>query len=309
MELSNCKLQLRADLSFHLQEYNGAPCYLVEDELNSRFFRIGMAEHHLISLMDGKTTISKAISQSATQLGDQAIDEQDAITICKWLIDSGLATTDASRTSGRLIEAHEKADHKKRMQKMNPVTPKFSLFNPDSFLTKVNGLFGWVFSFPLFLLWCVVVGVALYQVAANWDLITNSSSVFSRDNWIGLGIAWILLKLLHETAHGVACKRFGGDVRQCGIVLIVMIPLPFVDVTSSWRFPSKWQRIFVAGAGMYVEIFCAAVAAIVWCNSDVGVIRQAAFNVMLAGSITTIFFNANPLMLSLIHISEPTRPY
>ncbi len=296
VELSNCKLSLRTDLSFHLQEYNDAPCYLIEDEFNSRFYRVGLAEYHLISLLDGNTTINKAVSQSAIQLGDQAINEQDAITICKWLIDSGLATTDASRTSGRLMEAFEKSDKKKRMAKMNPVTPKFSLFNPDAFLTVLNQVFGWLFSFPMFLIWCAVVATGIYQTAANWDLITGGSSVFSSDNWLWLGVAWLGLKLLHETAHGLACKRFGGDVRQCGLVMIVMIPLPFVDVTSSWRFPSKWHRIFVAGAGMYVEVFCAAVAAIIWCYSDVGVVRQHCFNIMLAGSVTTLFFNANPLM-------------
>lgn len=296
VELADCKLQLRSDLSFHLQEYNGAQCYLIEDEFNSRFFRIGLAEYYLISQLDGSTTLAQAVSQTA-QMGDQAISEQDAINIGKWLIDSGLATTDASRTSGRLLEAFGKSDHQKKMAKLNPVSPKFSLFNPDRLLSRLCPVIGWIFSFPMFIVWCAVVGTAIYQVASNWGGIAGSQSlVFARDNWIWLGLSWLLLKLIHEMAHGLACKRFGGVVRQCGLVLIVMIPLPFVDVTSSWRFPSKWLRIFVASAGMYVEIFLASVAAIVWSYSDVGLVRQYAFNFMLAGSVTTLLFNANPLM-------------
>ncbi len=296
VELANCKLELRTDLEFHLQEYQGAACYLIEDEINSRFFRVGMAEYHFISLMNGSTKIAQAIAQTASQMGDQALSEQDAITIAKWLIDSGLATTEASRSAGRLMESFDESDRKKRIAKMNPVTPKFSLFNPDRFLTHLNAAFGWVFSFPMFLIWCGIVATALYMVGANWDAITSSQSmIFTSDNWIWLGLTWVILKVLHEIAHGLACKRFEGDVNQCGLVLIVMIPLPFVDVTSSWRFTSKWQRIYVAAAGMYVEIFLAAVATIVWAYSD-GVIQQHAFNVMLAGSVTTVFFNANPLM-------------
>jgi putative peptide zinc metalloprotease protein len=230
-------------------------------------------------------------------MGDQAISEQDAITIVKWLIDSGLASTDASRTSGRLMETFEESDRKKRLAKMNPVSPKFNLFNPDAVLSQLTALLGWLFSFPLFFVWSAVVATAVYQVASHWDQVVGGGTmVLASDNWIWLGLSWIFLKLIHETAHGMACKRFGGDVRQCGIVLIVMIPLPFVDVTSSWRFGSKWQRIFVAAAGMYVEVFIAALAAIVWCYSDVGPIRQHAFNLMLAGSVTTLLFNANPLM-------------
>ncbi len=296
VELSNCKLYLRTDLSFHLQEYQGAPCYLIEDEFNSRFYRVGIPEYQLISLLDGSTTLAQAVSKSAAQMGDQAINEQDAITICKWMIDSGLASTDASRTSGRLLESFEKADRKKRKAQINPVTPKFSLFNPDAFLTSLNMILGWLFSFPMFLLWCGVVATAIYHVSANWDQMTSGTMFFARDNWVWLGLTWMLLKIVHETAHGLSCKRFGGDVRQCGIVMIVMVPLPFVDVTSSWRFPSKWQRIFVAAAGMYVEIFLAAIAAIVWSFTDSGIVRQHAFNFMLAGSLTTLMFNANPLM-------------
>ncbi|MFK7769635.1 MAG: efflux RND transporter periplasmic adaptor subunit [Mariniblastus sp.] len=296
VELANCKIELRTDLSFHLQEYQGAPCYLIEDEINSRFFRVGMAEYHFISLMNGSTKIAQAIAQTAAQLGDQALNEQDAITIAKWLIDSGLATTDASRSSGRLMESFDESDRKKKMAKMNPVSPKFPLFNPDQLLTRLNAAVGWLFSFPLFVVWCAIVATAVYLVGTNWDSLTNSQSmIFTNDNWIWLGLTWIILKLLHETAHGIACKRYEGDVNQCGVVLIVMIPLPFVDVTSSWRFTSKWHRIYVAAAGMYVELFLAAIATIVWANTD-GVIQQHAFNVMLAGSITTIFFNANPLM-------------
>jgi putative peptide zinc metalloprotease protein len=296
VELANCKLVLRSDLSFHLQEFKGRPCYLIEDEFNSRFFRVGLAEYYLISLLDGSTTVSQAVSRTS-RIGDQAISEQDAISICKWLIDSGLATTDASRTSGRLMEAVGKSDRRKKMATMNPVSPKFTLFNPDQWLSSLNPVVGWVFSFPMFLAWCAIVITAIYQVASHWDGIAGSQSmVLSRDNWIWLGLSWLALKLIHETAHGLACKRFGGDVRQCGLVLIVMIPLPFVDVTSSWRFPSKWMRIFVAAAGMYAEIFLASVAAIIWSYSGDEVVRQHAFNVMLAGSITTLLFNANPLM-------------
>jgi putative peptide zinc metalloprotease protein len=297
VELANCKLRLRDDLSFHLQEYRESQCYLIEDELNSRFYRVGLAEYHLISLLDGHTTLSRAVAMSATQMGDQAVAEMEAVTICKWLIDSGLASTDASRSANRLIESHNETSRKKNIAKLNPITPKFPLFNPDRFLEQLNGVCGWLFSTPMFALWAIIVFLGGYHVWADWDKIGNGQTmVFSADNWLWLGLTWIGLKLFHELAHGIVCKRHQGEVRQAGIVLILMIPLPYVDVTSSWRFRSKWHRVQVAAAGMYVEMFLAAVAAIIWSHADVGVLKQQAFNIMLAGSFTTLIFNANPLM-------------
>ena len=65
------------------------------------------------------------------------------------------------------------------------------------------------------------------------------------------------------------CRRFGGAVREAGVMFILFAPLPYVDVTSAWRFPSKWQRIATSAAGMYVELLVAAIAAVfIWLLVD-----------------------------------------
>jgi putative peptide zinc metalloprotease protein len=102
--------------------------------------------------------------------------------------------------------------------------------------------------------------------------------------------------LLHESSHGVVCKRFGGTVREAGLMFIMMAPVAYVDVTSSWRFRSKWQRIFTAAAGIYIELLLAAIAAFVWSNAQPGPLKVLCFNAVLMASFTTILFNANPLM-------------
>jgi putative peptide zinc metalloprotease protein len=47
---------------------------------------------------------------------------------------------------------------------------------------------------------------------------------------------------------------------------------------------------------MMIELFLAAIATLIWLRVDAGLISQQAMNVMLAASINTILFNANPLM-------------
>jgi len=74
------------------------------------------------------------------------------------------------------------------------------------------------------------------------------------------------------------------------------MPIPYVDVTSSWRFRSKWHRIHTAAAGMYVELLVAAVAALVWSHTESAVTRHLLYSVMLMASATTLLFNVNPLM-------------
>jgi putative peptide zinc metalloprotease protein len=73
-------------------------------------------------------------------------------------------------------------------------------------------------------------------------------------------------------------------------------PVPYVDVTSSWRFASKWPRIAVAAAGMYVELLLAAVAVVVWANTGSAATRHVAASVAFMASLGTLLVNANPLM-------------
>ena len=47
---------------------------------------------------------------------------------------------------------------------------------------------------------------------------------------------------------------------------------------------------------MIVELFCAALAMAVWLNAEPGLLRAAAFNVMLIAGVSTLLFNGNPLL-------------
>ena len=297
VELAGVVLKLRDGLTFALRQHGGQHVYVVEDEVNSKYYRIGVPEYTFISLLDGYATVGEALGRAAAVLGEQALTEHEVGGICKWLIDSQLAFTDESRSSGRLLDAATVNRSQKTMQRFNPVTPKFPLTDPDSFLSALNRVFGWVFSVPMAVVWITVCGFGIFSVSASWDGFTTSvPRVISQDNWLWLLATWVILKIVHETAHGMACKRFGGTVREVGILFILLIPLPYVDVTSAWRFPSKWARVFTSAAGMYAELFIAAVAAVVWSFADSSLVRQHAMNAMVSASAITLLFNANPLM-------------
>jgi putative peptide zinc metalloprotease protein len=45
-----------------------------------------------------------------------------------------------------------------------------------------------------------------------------------------------------------------------------------------------------------MELFLAAIAAIIWANTGEGLLHSIAFNIMVAGSVSSLLFNANPLL-------------
>ena len=81
-----------------------------------------------------------------------------------------------------------------------------------------------------------------------------------------------------------------------GIMILVLTPVPYVDASASWAFRSKWQRVLVGAAGMVVEVFIASFALFLWLNVEPGVVRALAYNTILIAGISTVLFNANPLL-------------
>jgi putative peptide zinc metalloprotease protein len=81
-----------------------------------------------------------------------------------------------------------------------------------------------------------------------------------------------------------------------GVMLLVFSPALYCDVSDAWMMRNKWQRIIIGGAGMYVETVLSAIAIFVWWNSQPGMLHYLCLNIFFVSAVTTVIFNANPLM-------------
>ncbi len=289
-------LALRPDLRFMPRTAGGEPCYLVEDAVNSKYYTIGIPEYTFISCLDGRTSVAKALSLTARAVPQDALTEDDAATICRWLIDAELAFTAESTDSQRLAQAANKRAGFQWTQ-WNPLFMKLPLCFPDRVLDRMLPWTGWLYSGTTGAVTFALVLVAAYRVFAQWDRFAAASvGVFTPSRWIWLGLCWLALKIVHEISHGAVCKKYGGSVHEAGVILILFAPLAYVDVTSSWRFKSKWQRIHTAAAGMHIEILIASLAALGWAATAPGFVNDLCFHLVLMAGATTLLFNANPLM-------------
>ncbi|MEZ6117612.1 MAG: efflux RND transporter periplasmic adaptor subunit [Pirellulaceae bacterium] len=100
--------------------------------------------------------------------------------------------------------------------------------------------------------------------------------------------------MVHEFAHASTCRHYGGEVKEAGIAAILFVPLAYVNVNSSWRFASRWQRLHVTMAGVWAEFGVAALALLVWHLSDQMLIRTMMADVVLMATTSSLLFNLNP---------------
>lgn len=293
------RLRLQGSLVFRPERSRAGTWYHIECREQRRFFRIGRAEYTFISLLDGETTLAEAISLTARESPHEAFTEDQALVILVWLLENGLATViDVAQSNAQSRSAlFERRQERKTLERLNPLWLKIPLANPDRLVTSLTKMFSWIHSVPAMLLAGAIAIAALLTLPAAWSELTQSArKILARDNWLWLSLTWLFLKCVHEASHAIACKRFGGTIPETGVIFVLLAPVAYVDVTSSLRFQSKWQRIQIAAAGMYVELLIAACALLLWQQIDAELPRYLLYNMIVMAGFTTLIFNANPLM-------------
>ena len=290
----NSVIRLRPELKTDMRNEHEGLFVVVEDPVRNKFYSIGNREYRFLSALDGKTTVAATLERLD---GTDLVDEKSAIRICQWAVQSNLITGDQMDATARLEKQSQAMHRQKMMAAFNPISIKFKLFNPNKLLKRITPFTSWIFSKTAFAVWLIVGIWATSEALGSWERLTAASiGILSDFRWVWLLLIWALLKVVHEFAHGISCRKFGGEVNEAGILLLLFTPMAYVNVTSSWRFPSRWHRIIVAAAGMYVELFIAFISIIVWSSVSDGIVSDICYNIFFMSSVTTILFNANPLM-------------
>ena len=298
-DLTLARPRLRRDLRFTYQDYQGRPSYILEDLTHRRYFQIGLAEYQFLRGMDGRTSAQQLLAENARDLGERAISQEDASVLLRWLVDEKLLEAEtADQSDRRYRQSIKTAAKRPKAVIQNLIFPRVPLGDPDAFLGAVLPWLRWTLGLAAFIVWCAAILYAVVLLSENWRPFLNATSAaIVSQNWLVLGAVYVALKLVHELWHGIVAKKHGAVVPEWGVQLLAMVsPLTYVDASGSWRFHNRWHRIQVAAAGMYIELFLAAVAVVIWVRTPTGFLNTVAYNTIFAASTTTILFNANPLM-------------
>jgi len=126
--------------------------------------------------------------------------------------------------------------------------------------------------------------------------IPQIEKLISTQGVLSLIVTVAIIKVLHELGHAMACRRFGAECLEIGVMFLAFIPTLYCNVSDAWSIGERWKRMVVSFAGMYVEICLAAIAAVAWFMTPPGLLNALLFNVVILCSINTILVNGNPLL-------------
>ncbi len=292
------RLSLRPSVRVRRQNFRCERWIVLEDPFNNTFFRLTPAAYEFVARLRPDRTVQEVWQECLNRFPDDAPGQEAAIQLLAQLYFANLLQYNIAADTAQLFQRYQKRKQREfRARLTNIMFMRFPLLDPDRFLVRALPVVGKCISWFGAVLWLIVVGAGIKMVADNWDAFrAQTNGVLAPGNLPLLYVSLILIKTLHEFGHAFFCRKFGGEVHAMGVMLMIFTPVPYMDATSAWSFRSRRHRMLVGAAGMIVEVFFAAIAAVIWARTGEGVLNTLAYNAVIVASVSTLIFNLNPLL-------------
>lgn len=296
--IAELRVGLRPGVTVRLHHYRQDPWYVYYEAAHCGFFRARPDTHALIMEITPARMLNDIWRSHADKSPKTAPGQQDFFELISALYSANLIYVEGGVSETQILE---RALGKKK----KPLPARISellffripLWDPEPFLKRNVATINMVYSWP------AIVLVALTLIWASIEFVLNRERAFSQSteilqlgNLIPLYIAIFVTHFFHELSHAALTKYFGGHVRTMGIMLLMLTPLPYADLSSVWNFRDKWHRAMVGAAGMYSDLFACSLATIFWAYAPPGALNEISLNLMFVTAVYTFVFNVNPLM-------------
>jgi len=291
----------RADLVVTQTGTPDHPIWTIKDPLSLQYFHLRSIDYFVWQHLDGAASAVEIAQRFFTTHAPEKLTPQQVLLFVNSLWNQGLVIVDQLGTASGLLERQRRSQKNAWLQQLTSVLSiRFRGIDPNWFLERLLPLVSWLFSRLSVTVSLALMGYAVVLVATEWDVILRELPRFdaflSVDRILILGTAIASIKILHELGHAFACKRFGGEVREIGVMLLALMPCLYCNVSDAWLLKSRWRRIAISGAGIYTELVIASLATIIWAWSVPGVVHSVSLYVMIVCSVNTLFLNGNPLL-------------
>ena len=294
-------IRVRPDLKARRQRYQGRVYWVVKDPVGLQYFRFEEEEFAILQMLDGESSLEELAERFERDFPPQTIRVEELQNFIGMLHRSGLVLSDAV---GQGVQLKKRRDDRRRQELIQAFSNVLSFrmrgIDPERILNFLYPWVRWFFSVPATICAAILAVSALTLVIVQFDVfqakLPSFHSFFAAQNWLLIAGVLGVTKVIHEFGHGMSCKHFGGECHEMGVMFLVLTPCLYCNVSDSWMLPNRWHRAAIGAAGMYVEVVMASIATFLWWFSEPGMLNYICLNVMFVSSVSTILFNANPLL-------------
>lgn len=294
-------IRRRADLVVVETKHRNESAHVIKDPVAMKYHRLRPDEYFVLSRLDGTQSLDSIRQAYQQRYAPTKVSAAELNQLLFRFHQLGLTLSDSALQGESLFQSRDQQRRKKRMQLFSSVLfIRFPGVDPEPLLKRLYPLVRPALGRLGILAYVILVAIGIIGLAIHSDRF--AAQLPTIDAWLTvrsvliLGLVIGMTKVLHELGHAIACKHFGGECHQIGPMLLVFTPALYCDTSDSWMLPSRWARAAVGLAGIAVEVGLASLATILWFSTGEGLVHTIAMNVMIVCSISTVVFNANPLL-------------
>ncbi|MGD0898807.1 MAG: biotin/lipoyl-binding protein [Thermoguttaceae bacterium] len=296
-------IRMRPDLSARRHHYLGRTYWIVKDPIGLNYYRFQQEEYAILQMLDGNTSMDELKERFEAEYPPQKITLDELQQFLGMLHRSGLVIAAVGGQGQQLLKRRKERRRKELLNAVaNILCIRFKGFDPERFLAWLYPKVRWFFTPAAVTLSLLLMLSAVTLITVKFSTVQEHlpafKDFFNLSNALWLSVTLGVIKIIHEFGHGLTCKHFGGECHEMGVMVLVLTPCLYCNVSDSWMLPNKWHRAAIGAGGMYFELVLAAAATWLWwftCTQP-GLLNHLCLNAMFVASVTTVIFNANPLL-------------
>ncbi|WP_432837581.1 hypothetical protein [Dactylosporangium sp. CA-092794] len=267
--------------------------HYLKDPRTGWYYRLGSREFFLASRLDGRHSREEIEQAYADRFGRR-------LTPAHWDSLFQLLRTRQLLTGGAeagLDELKAKAQRERRSGRWRLLYARIPLVDPDPFLRWLAARAGAIYSpwfvLPALLAAALAVGIGLADLPALYA--ASRMNVGHPLAIVSFTTTWLVVAL-HEAAHGLTSRRFGGAVTEMGLMWRFPLITPYCKTDDVVLFAKRRHRVYTAFAGVFVNLLALVPFAAAWKLSTPGTHGHALAGSLLLYGMLTAGLNLLPLL-------------
>jgi len=294
-------LVMRADLEFQMLRFRGGRAWTVKDAVAERYWQLEEEECFLLRSLDGRTSADKLREKFSRQFAPRRLTTQRLTAFLARLHDEGLIVVNRPGQADIILERQARWRRDTPWRALGHLLAwRFRGIDPDRWLNACAPRLGWLFTGRSAAAYVMLLLSAILLAVVQWPAfdreISDLTTSLEAQQVLLFLVAIAGAKVLHELGHAVACKHYGGECHELGLMLFLGAPSLYCNVSDAWMLKEKRHRIVISAAGILVELGLAAACTWLWWFTHAGLIHSLALYGMIACSVNTLFLNGNPLL-------------
>ena len=286
----------------HIEQ--GAPTVLAKMPGAENFIRLPPSQWKLVQLFDGQRSY-RDISDQSSAVAGVFYSEAEVRQLANFFQENSNFFYKTPLEENVTLHDKLRSQRQHRRSRFSDLSevPLLEWKHADDYLTRIQPKLKFIYTRWFTLLTLGMFALMFYLWLDRFQEIWRDS--FEYYNFTDKGIAdliefWFFfgaMAFIHETAHGLTCKNFGGKVEKMGFILMYFAPTFYCDVTQIWIYGDRWERVATVMAGIWADLMICVAATIVWWATPAGMpSHDLAYKVMMVTGIGVSLLNLNPLI-------------